>query len=154
MTFSFSPAIPIHTAPLTADQAVKMALELRPDLKQLRLALKTSELQERVARHQSLPDLSVTASGGFSGVAGAVGSTYQQIGDGKGRYWSAGVQLSVPIGNTAASNDYRKSKIRTEQAQNQIRIACVPERLVETEQARIEHMAEELAGLVRRSIGS
>ncbi len=107
--------------PETEEQAVKMALELRPDLKQLRLALKTSELQERVARHQSLPDLSVTASGGFSGVAGAVGSTYQQIGDGKGRYWSAGVQLSVPIGNTAASNDYRKSKIRTEQAQNQIR---------------------------------
>lgn len=107
--------------PETEEQAVKMALELRPDLKQLRLALKTSELQERVARHQSLPDLSVTASGGFSGIAGAVGSTYQQIGDGKGRYWSAGMQLSVPIGNTAASNDYRKSKIRTEQAQNQIR---------------------------------
>ncbi|WP_246125909.1 TolC family protein [Geobacter argillaceus] len=107
--------------PETEEQAVKMALELRPDLKQLRLALKASELQERVARHQSLPDLSVTASGGFSGIAGAVGSTYQQIGDGKGRYWSAGLQFSVPLGNTAAVNDYRKSKIRTEQAQNQIR---------------------------------
>ena len=107
--------------PETEDEAIKSALELRPDLKQLRLALKSSELQERVARHQSLPDLSVTASGGFSGVAGAVGSTYQQIGEGKGKYWSAGVQLSVPLGNTAAENDYRKSRIRTEQTQNQIK---------------------------------
>lgn len=107
--------------PETEDEAIKSALELRPDLKQLRLALKSSELQERVARHQSLPDLSVTASGGFSGVAGAVGSTYQQIGEGKGKYWSAGLQFSVPLGNAAAENDYRKSRIRTEQTQNQIK---------------------------------
>ena len=107
--------------PETEEEAIKGALEQRPDLKQLRLALQSSELQERVARHQTLPDLSVTASGGFSGVAGAVGSTYQQIGEGKGKYWSAGMQFSVPLGNTAAVNDYRKSKIRTEQAQNQIK---------------------------------
>lgn len=107
--------------PETEEEAIKSALELRPDLKQLRLALKSSELQERVARHQSLPDLSVTASGGLSGVAGAIGSSYQQIGDGKGKFWSAALQFSVPLGNTAAVNDYCKSKIRTEQTQNQIR---------------------------------
>ncbi len=107
--------------PETEEQAVKAALELRTDLKQLRLALKTSQLQERVAQHQSLPDLSVNASGGFTGTAGSIGNSFQQIGESPGTFWSVGLQFSVPLGNTVPENDYRKSKIRTEQVQNQIK---------------------------------
>jgi outer membrane protein TolC len=51
----------------TDEQAVKTALELRSDLNQLKTALQSAQLQERVARHQSLPDLSVNASGGLTG---------------------------------------------------------------------------------------
>ena len=105
----------------TEDQALKSALEFRSDLKQLRLALKTSQLQERVARHQSLPDLSVTASGGLTGTGEKIGSSYRQIGERPGTFWSAGMQFNVPIGNTSAENDYRKSRIRTEQAQDQVK---------------------------------
>lgn len=104
----------------SVDQAVKAALEYRPDLKQLRLALKSSELQERVARHQLLPDLSLAGSGGFSGIGGTFGSSIQQMGDSPARFWSAGLQFSLPLGNTAAENDYRRNKIRTEQLQKQI----------------------------------
>lgn len=106
--------------PETEEQAVRSALKSRPDLEQLRTALRMSKLQEEVARHQTLPDLSVTASGGLSGTGSQVGESYRQIGQGKGKFWSAGLQFSVPLGNTAAKNDYRKSSIRTEQAQNQI----------------------------------
>jgi outer membrane protein len=101
--------------PETEEEAVKRALVERPDLRQLRSALKASELQAKVARHQMLPDLSVTAS------AGQMGDAYRQIGEGKGKFWSAGVQFSVPLGNTAAKNDFRKSEIRVEQARNQIK---------------------------------
>jgi outer membrane protein TolC len=107
--------------PETEEQAVTTALELRPDLKQLRLALQASQLQERVARHQSLPDLSINASGGLTGTAGNLGSSFQQIRETPGTFWSAGIQFSVPFGNTFAGNDYRKSKIRTEQTRNQLR---------------------------------
>lgn len=104
----------------SVDQAVKAAMEYRPDLKQLRLALKSSELQERVARHQMLPDLFLVGSGGYSGTSGTFGSSIRQVGDSPARFWSAGLQFNLPLGNTAAENDYRRNKIRTEQIQKQI----------------------------------
>lgn len=104
----------------TEDQAVKLALENRPDLKQLQLALQASQLQERVARHQTLPELSVTASGGLTGTGGSFGKSFRQIGDRPSTFWSAGMQFSVPIGNTFAKSDYLRSKIRSEQVQNQL----------------------------------
>ncbi|WP_084201366.1 TolC family protein [Geobacter pickeringii] len=107
--------------PETEDQVLKKALELRNDLKQLQLSLKSSQLQERVARHQALPDLSLSASGGFTGTADNFGRSYRQIGERPGSYWSAGMVFSVPLGNTALRNDYLKSKIRTEQLGNQIK---------------------------------
>lgn len=103
------------------EQAVKTALELRSDLNQLRLTLKSSQLQERVLRHQTLPDLSLTASGGLSGTSASFEKSFSQIGDHPTRFWSAGMQFSTPLGNNAADNDYRKSRIRAEQVQAQIK---------------------------------
>jgi len=103
------------------EQAVKNALELRFDLRQLMLTLKSSQLQERVSRHQKLPDLSLTASAGFSGTNANIGKSFSQIGEHPAQFWSAGLQFTAPLGNTAADSDYRKSRIRTEQVQTQIK---------------------------------
>lgn len=105
----------------TDEQAVKSALEYRSDLKQLHLGLKTAQLQERVARRQSWPELSVTGGGGVTGSGFTFGESYQQIGNHPGTFWNVGMLLSVPLGNTTAENEYRKSKIKTEQVQHQIR---------------------------------
>ncbi|HEY4744098.1 MAG TPA: TolC family protein [Desulfuromonadaceae bacterium] len=105
----------------TEEQVIKEAMESRSDLKQLRLALQTSELQERVTRHQSLPDLSLTGSGGLSGTGGNFGNSFRQMGEHPATYWTAGMQFNLPLGNTVAENDYRRSKIRTEQAKYQVR---------------------------------
>lgn len=105
----------------TDEQAAKAALEHRSDLKQLQLSLKSAQLQERVARRQSWPDLSVNAGGGLTGSGVKFGESYQQIGNHPATFWSVGMLFSVPLGNTTAGNEYRKSRIRTEQAQDQIR---------------------------------
>ena len=105
----------------TEEQSVRAALAIRPDLKQLYLSLKTGQLQERVARHQALPDLLFTASGGIIGNGTTDGASYQQLVRKPSNFWSAGLTLNVPLGNTAAANDYLKSKIRTEQLQDQIK---------------------------------
>lgn len=105
----------------TEEQSVKAALAIRPDLKQLYLSLKSGQLQERVARHQALPDLLFTASGGIIGNGTTDGASYQQLVRKPSNFWSAGLTLNVPLGNTAAANDYLKSKIRTEQLQDQIK---------------------------------
>ncbi|MBI5576769.1 MAG: TolC family protein [Deltaproteobacteria bacterium] len=106
--------------PETEDQAVKAALENRPDLKQLRLTLKASELEERVSRRQKLPELNLTGGGGLNGTGDSLGNSYERIGDHPGTWWSAGLQFVYPIGNDAAKNDYIKSRIRTMQVRNQI----------------------------------
>jgi outer membrane protein len=105
----------------TDQQAARAALEFRSDLKQLQLSLKSAQLQERVARRQSWPDLSANAGGGYTGSGSSFGDSYKQIGDHSGTYWNVGMQFTVPLGNTAAVNDYRKNRIRTEQVQDQIR---------------------------------
>lgn len=104
----------------TGAQAVQAALAYRPDLKQFRTALETSRLLERVARRNTLPALSLTASGGLTGTGGSFGDTAQQLEDDAGTFWSAGLFFSVPIGNAAARNDYLRSRIRTEQVRRQI----------------------------------
>jgi outer membrane protein TolC len=120
-----TPIIPVdppsrEEPPESQKQALATALESRADLKQLRLSLESALLQEQVARHQVLPDLSMIASGGFSGIDGSIGNSFQQIGQGEGAWWSAGLQFTLPLGNSAAKNYYRQSRLRTEQLRNQI----------------------------------
>lgn len=113
---------PSKDEPVETDgQAVKAALDFRSDLKQLKTSLLSAQLQERVARHQSLPELSINASGGLSGTGYNISESYRQISRNPGTYWTTGMQFSVPLGNTAARNEYIKSKIRTEQVQDQIK---------------------------------
>jgi len=120
-----TPIIPVdppsrEEPPESQKQALATALESRADLKQLRLSLESALLQEQVARRQVLPDLSMITSGGFSGIDGSIGNSFQQIGQGEGAWWSAGLQFTLPLGNSAAKNYYRQSRLRTEQLRNQI----------------------------------
>ncbi|MBC8016938.1 MAG: TolC family protein [Verrucomicrobia bacterium] len=113
---------PSKDEPVETDaQAVKAALDLRSDLKQLLTSLHSAQLQERIARHQSLPELTINASGGLTGTGYNFSEGYRQISSDPGTYWTAGMQFSVPLGNTTARNEYIKNKIRTEQVQDQIK---------------------------------
>lgn len=106
--------------PESEAQAVKTALAARSDLKQLKLTLAASELQERVAKRQTLPDLSVEISGGLNGLASGGGGSFEQIGRGEAGEWAAGLLFSVPLGNTTARNDYLVNRLRSEQLRHQI----------------------------------
>jgi outer membrane protein TolC len=107
--------------PETEEQAVTAALSRRPDLLGLRTSLQVQQVQERIARSQAMPELNLSAGGGLSGTAPTLSKDWQDLIEGKRRYWTVGMQFSYPLGNTAAINDYRRSRIRTEQLQNQIR---------------------------------
>jgi len=114
---------PSRVEPLeTEEEAIALALEQRPDLKQKRIQLESNRLREKVSRRNLMPDLAVTAAGGFRGYAqdGGFGDTVDQIGDGKGNYWSTGLLFSLPLGNDLAESEYRRNKLRSEQLQNQI----------------------------------
>ena len=102
-------------------QAIKHALAERPELKQQRISLKTSELQSRVAGNQALPQLDFSASAAFTGLASEYNRDLDRVGSGRYPIWTAGLQLTYPIGNDSAKNDYIISKLKVEQTLTQIR---------------------------------
>ena len=102
-------------------EAVRYALTERPDLKQQRVGLQTNELQLRVARHQTLPQLDFTASAELHGISSSLYSDAKEVGLGQYPVWTAGLQLTYPLGNDSAENDYIKSKLKVEQTRTQIK---------------------------------
>lgn len=112
---------PSREEPLeTTEQAIALALEKRSDLKQLRLELQSSELEERVKKKNLWPTLAFTASAGLRGVEDTFSESFDQITDGQGSWWSAGVQFSVPLGNSVAEADYNRNRLRTQQVKSRI----------------------------------
>ena len=106
---------------LNEEEAIRSALETRPELKQLRENLKAADLQERVTRHQVMPDLSLNASGGLGGINRDYGKQWEGLAKGDYPVWGIGLTFSYPLGNKSAENDYIKSKLKAEQLRAQIR---------------------------------
>ncbi len=102
-------------------QAIQLALASRPDLRQQRVTLKTSELQSRVARNQTLPELDFNASAAFTGLDNNYNRDLERVGSGRYPIWIAGLKLSYPIGNDSAKNDYIKSKLAVAQNKTQVK---------------------------------
>ena len=118
--------IPVDTPykenyPVEEADAVRYALAERTDLKQQRIVLKTSELQSRVFRSQTLPQLDFSASVAFTGLADDYGNDLGRVGSAKYPLWGAGLVLTYPIGNDSAKNDYIKSKLNVEQTRTLVK---------------------------------
>lgn len=118
--------IPVDTLskePYQVDEAaeIQRALAARPDLKQLQVTLKTNELQSRVARNQTLPNLNLNASTAFTGLASDYNRDLERVASTKYPIWGVGLQLTYPIGNHSAENDYIKSKLKVAQTQTQVK---------------------------------
>lgn len=103
------------------NQAIQLALAARPDLRQQRVTLKTSELQSRAARNQTLPQLDFNASAAFTGLDNNYNRDLERVGSGRYPIWIAGVKLTYPIGNDSAKNDYIKSKLAVAQNKTQVK---------------------------------
>ena len=107
------------------------ALEKRPDIEQVRLDLKSKNIDVRYYRNQTLPDLQLTASyytQGLSGTPLKDGSPIPGIVGGnlsdslrdtlKRLYenYSIGLQLSIPVINSSAKADLVQARLNLEQS--------------------------------------
>lgn len=101
-------------------EAIQKALN-RPDIRELKRNLDLYELQTRNFSQKTRPDLALTASAQLTGLD----STYQRNMDKVLTFdypvWSIGLNFSYPLGNGAAENDYRRSRLKTEQTALQLR---------------------------------
>ncbi|HEX8616086.1 MAG TPA: TolC family protein [Thermoanaerobaculia bacterium] len=119
---------------INVDDAVRRAIELRPEVRQDRLATDTRRMQYLFARNQTLPQVDLNANYGFAGVAGSVlardpntgeivigdripyGRGLRQIVEGDFPSWSVGVNVSVPITNIGARAEARRAELDLQQS--------------------------------------
>ncbi len=105
---------------MNEDDAIRRALAQRPELEDLQSQLATSEVQSRVAKSRTLPDLNLNTSVAMTGLADRYLRTVEQVGSTDYPVWTVGLQLDYPLGNQSAENDYIKSRLKTEQTRIQI----------------------------------
>lgn len=105
---------------LKEDEAINRALSQRPELEALQNQLAASELQTRVAKGRTLPDLNLTGSVAATGLSDRYARTVEQVTASDYPVWKVGLKLDYPLGNQAAENDYIKSRLKTDQLGLQI----------------------------------
>ncbi|GFO53792.1 RND transporter [Geomonas sp. Red276] len=102
------------------EQAVRDALQNRPELAAQRVSIRINDLQQRVARNRTLPDLNLTANVGTAGFAQSFLRSYQKTIAADDPVWGVGLQFSYPLGNRAAENDYIRAKLALDQSKTQL----------------------------------
>lgn len=88
----------------------------RYDILEQRKNLEIAELQARINHSKTLPDLSLSATAFMTSLDNTYLGTVENV-----PAWSIGLNLTYPIGNNGAKNDYRKSRLKAEQTALQIR---------------------------------
>ncbi len=102
-------------------EAIQKALLNRPDIREQKRNLELNELQTRNLSQKIRPDLSLVASAQVSGLDSSYQRNINQVLAFDYPVWSVGLNFSYPLGNGAAENDYRKSRLKTEQTSLQLR---------------------------------
>jgi outer membrane protein TolC len=119
------------------NQFLLEALEKRPDIEQVRLDLKSKNIDVRYYRNQLLPDLQLTASyytkglsgtphdvdftllpvdSAASGIGGNLSDSLRDALKSLYRNYSLGLQLSIPLFNTSARADLTQARLNLEQS--------------------------------------
>ena len=126
---------------LDVERAVRRALEARTDLEQARRQIESNTLTLRFMRNEMLPDLELAASYGAQGLGGTqyirqgTGLGSSVIGSIAGGYtdafrtltgrdyptWNVQLNMSYPLGASAADANYARARIQVSQSTAQLR---------------------------------
>ena len=109
---------PVAREPLLEGVAehIKVALVMRPDLNQARLAVQKGELEIVKTKNGLLPKLDFFVSLGRTGYADSFGNSLNDFADGEGGLnFFAGLRFEFPIGNRAPKALHKRSMLELEQ---------------------------------------
>jgi outer membrane protein TolC len=136
-------APPISTVSVDLDTAVTTALSRRADLDRARKDIENADTSIRFANNQRLPDVRLNANyqanglggaqvlrtGGFPGTVvpgGSVtdfGSVLNQLFVNQYPTWTAGVNVSYPVGRSTEDANYARARLEREQAGERLKSA-------------------------------
>jgi outer membrane protein TolC len=97
----------------------------RPDLLQARLNVQQAGIQLKFSLNQLFPQLDVVGTYGWNGVgsapSGVYDETFGEVRSGNAPYYSYGAQLSIPLSNQSARNQYKSGKATLQQVVLQLK---------------------------------
>lgn len=117
------PAEPLAAVlqPLDVQASWEKGLDLRPELRQLRLDVERTGIVLRFRKNQLFPVLDVVASYGWLGSGAEFSDALGQLRDGGNAFYSYGADLRIPLGNRAARRNYQISKAERQQVLLQLK---------------------------------
>jgi len=105
-----------------AQEAAKIALEYRPEIRQAFMQLRAATIRERVSKNELMPELNVVLSGAVGGLDGAAfGEAYGNQYTTGSPSWGAGLVFSFPLENNIARAQHSRRQLETRQQMDQVR---------------------------------
>ena len=123
---------------VSLDEAVKTALERRPELEQLRLQIQQSDAEVRFDKQEAKPTVNLRVEALSAGNAGTItevlpqstlapygglGTAYRQVLNFQHPSLAAGLEVRLPLRNTAARSQLASAVIGTRKLETQLRAA-------------------------------
>ncbi len=87
----------------------------RPDLLQSRLNVSQQGIQLKYAYNQLYPSLDLIGSYGYNGSGQEFGDTFNQFKEANQPFYTYGAQISLPLSNVGARNNYKAGKVTLKQ---------------------------------------
>jgi outer membrane protein TolC len=91
-------------------------LTLRPDFLQAKLDVEKAGIQLKYAKNQLLPELDAFATLGYSGSGSQFSGALGDVAATDQPFYTYGGQITIPLGNTTARNNYKSGKAAEQQA--------------------------------------
>ncbi len=111
------PAVPAATAPAGAEEALKLALDARPDYLMQKKMIEREGIQLVYAQNQALPRIDLVASYGRNGLAYTASNAFRWGTMSEYPTWSVGLQMQIPLGeNKLGRADVAAASLRRENA--------------------------------------
>jgi outer membrane protein TolC len=102
-------------------QSWDIGLKQRPDILKEKQVLEQAGYQIRYSKNQLFPELDLFGSAGLSPSSASFGGYRSQVGDLDNPFYSVGGQLTFPLSNTSARNNYKIAKARKAQTELQLK---------------------------------
>ena len=111
------PAVPAAAAPGGAEEALKLALDVRPDYLMQKKMIEREGIQLVYAQNQALPRIDLVASYGRNGLAYTASTAFSWGTMSEYPTWSVGLQMQIPLGeNKLGRADVAAASLRRENA--------------------------------------
>ena len=105
-------AVPAHPE---VQECWRTGLEQRPDMLQAKLSIEKQHLTIKYTFNQLFPEIDLTGSYGRNATALTLNNNLDSIRQGTYPFYSYGVAMTIPLGNSGPRNNYKSAKAGLEQ---------------------------------------